>query len=279
VPAEPATVPNGAAAIPGWTGNGAVPDGLAVSGYVRHGEGAPLPGATITLIDPSGHQAGIGRSGPDGRYQVAVPARGPYTLIAMAGAYEPYASSVRVAEQPAEVDMLLAGGPRLSGVVRAAATGQPVPGATITLTSERGEVVGTATTGEDGEYALESLIAGQCTLAVSAPSYQPVALPAVIGDGEPSTLNAELRTGARIGGTARTTAGGLVPDARVTLLDPEGNIAGVATAGPDGTYSFANMPEGEYTVIATGYPPVASKLTIAGGSTHRHDIELRHPEP
>ena len=42
----------------------------------------------------------------------------------------------------------------------------------------------------------------------------------------------------------------------------------------DGSYVFEDVPEGEYTIIATGYPPAASALRIAGGNQSRHDIEL-----
>ena len=254
------------------------PSAPAVFGYVRHGEGAPLPDATVTLIDPAGRQAGIGRSGADGRYHVPAPAEGAYTLIAMAKSHEPYASAVRIAGRPAEVDMVLAGASKLSGRVRAAGTGRPLPGVTVTLASFRGEIAGSAVTGETGGYDIENLVAGQYTLALSAPSYQPVALPVAIADGQQATLDAELRTGARIEGTARTASGAVVPDARVTLLDSDGNVAGVATTAPDGTYSLENLPEGEYTVIATGYPPAASRLKIAGGDAHSHDVQLGHPD-
>jgi uncharacterized protein YfaS (alpha-2-macroglobulin family) len=174
--------------------------------------------------------------------------------------------------------MLLSGASKLSGVVRAASTGEPLANVTVTLANGNGEVVGTAVTAADGSYSVDSLVAGRYTLAVSAPSFQPVALPAVISDGRPAVLDADLRTGARVEGTARTKAGGAVPEARVTLLDPEGNVAGVATTGPDGSYSFENLPEGEYTVIAAGYPPAASRLKVAGSDPHSHDVELGHPE-
>jgi len=274
--AEPAGL---AAPVSGHaSANGAAPGRLAVFGYVRHGEGSPLAGATVTLVGPDGHQAGLAHSGPDGRYQVPVSAEGTYTLIAMAASHEPYASAIRVGGQPAEVDMLLAGGASLSGVVRTAVTGEPVPGVTATLADERGEVVGTALTRDDGGYALASLPDGRYTLVISAPSYQPAALPAVISGGQPATLDVELRTGARAGGIARTGAGRPVPEARVTLLDPEGSVAGVTTTAADGTYSFENLPEGEYTVIAAGYPPAASRLKVTGGDVHVHDVELGHPE-
>ena len=276
--AQPAMPAAGLVSAPVAMANGAAPSGPAVFGHVRHGDGSPLAGATVTLIDPAGRQAGIGRSGADGRYQVPVSGQGTYTIIAMASAHEPFASAVRVADRPAEMDIRLTGASKLSGVVRAAASGQPLAGVTATLANGRGEVVGTAVTDARGDYAIENLVAGQYTLALAAPSYQPVALPVTVGDGHDATLDAELRTGARVEGTARSTSGSPVPDARVTLLDPDGNVAGVATTGPDGGYSFENLPEGEYTVIATGYPPSASRLKVAGGDPHSHDVELGHPE-
>jgi carboxypeptidase family protein len=274
--ASPGGSPNGLLSAPVAVANGFGPGGPAVSGYVRHGDGAPLPGATVTLIDPAGRQAGIGHSGLDGRYQVPV-AAGSYTFIAMAAAHEPFASAVRVTDGPAQLDVVLTGASRLAGLVRAAGSGRPLPGVTATLASARGEVVGSAVTGPGGEYAIENLVAGQYTLALAAPSYQPAALPVAVADGQEARADAELRSGARLEGTARNTGGSPVPDARVTLLDADGNVAGVATSGPDGAYSFENLPEGEYTVIATGYPPAASRLKIAGSDPHSHDVELGHP--
>jgi len=51
-----------------------------------------------------------------------------------------------------------------------------------------------------------------------------------------------------------------------------------ATTGADGGYEFEALPGGEYTVIASGYPPVASKLTITPSQRHRHEVRLAHPE-
>jgi MFS family permease len=275
---ELAPSPNGLLSAPVAVANGSGPGGLMVFGYVRHGDDVPLSGATVTLIDPAGRQAGIGHSDLKGRYQVPVSGQGTYTIIAMASAHEPFASALRVAGRPAELDIHLTGASKLSGLIRSAASGEPLPGVTATLANARGEVVGTAVTSERGEYAIENLVAGQYTLALAAPSYQPVALPVAVVDGQEATLDAELRAGARVQGTARNTVGAAVPEARVTLLDPDGNVAGVATTGPDGTYSFENLPEGEYTVIATGYPPAASRLKVAGSDPHAHDVELGHPE-
>jgi EmrB/QacA subfamily drug resistance transporter len=255
-----------------------VPAGPPVHGHVSQPGGAPLAGATVTLIDPAGRQAGRGSTGPDGSYRISAPGQGTYTLIAMANAHRPHASAVRVSGQPVEVDVLLAGASRLTGTVRATGTGSPLAGVTVTLADLRGEVVAAGSTDEAGRYVLEDLAPGRYTLALSAPSCQPTALQVVVADGEETTQDAELRAGARVEGTARTTTGTPVPDARVTLLDTDGNVVAVATTGPDGGYSFENLAEGDYTVIASGYPPAANRLRISSGQPHSHDVQLGHPE-
>jgi EmrB/QacA subfamily drug resistance transporter len=256
----------------------ATPDGPPVFGHVRRADGKPLEGATVTLIAPSGRQAGRAFSGADGAYQIAVADPGAYSLIAMAGGYQPYACAVRAGSRPAEADVVLAGASRLTGTVRSAPDGNPLPDIILTLADSRGEVVSNATTGEKGQYCIDNLVAGAYTLAVSAQSWRPAALAVQITDGEETFQDVELRSGAKVEGAARTGAGTSVPDARVTLLDAEGNVTAITTTGPDGSYTFENVGEGEYTVIASGYPPAASRLKVRVGESHSHDVVLGHPE-
>ena len=256
----------------------ASPAGPPVYGHVHEAGGVPLTGATVTLIDTAGRQAGRASTGPDGSFRISAPGEGTYTLIAMASGHRPHASAVRVGCEPVEVDVQLPGASRLAGTVRATGTGSPLAGVTVTLADPRGEVVAAGSTGEAGRYAIEDLVAGRYTLALSAPFYQPTALQVVVADDEETTQDAELQSGARVEGIARTATGTAVPDARVTLIDTDGNVAAVTTTGPDGRYSLENLVEGDYTVIASGYPPAASRLRVASGEPHSHDVELGHPE-
>jgi EmrB/QacA subfamily drug resistance transporter len=270
----------------GPAGFGPAASGPAISGYVRRSGGRPLAGATVTLIAPTGLQSGRGQASADGGYRIPLPEAGAYTLIAMAAGFQPSATAVRVNGKPVDVDALLPGASRLTGTVRAARPGEngepdsgdPVPGATLTLANGTGEVVATATTGEKGTYDIDDLLPAGYTLAVSAPSWQPTALAVTVLDGQDTVLDVELATGASIAGTARTSVGASVTDARITLLDADGNVSGVAASGPDGAFSFENVPQGEYTVIAAGYPPAASKLNVVAGQSHTHDVTLSHPE-
>lgn len=254
------------------------PGGPPVSGHVREAGGAPVSGATVTLIDMSGRQAGRSRTGADGSYQVRVPRPDMYTLIATAAALRPQAAAVHLGGGPVEHDVLLAGAARLAGTVRAAGSGTPVPGATVALADSHGEVLEARGTDDAGRYLFEELAPGRYTVAVSAPSYQPSALPVSVADGAQATVDAELLGRARVEGTARNTHGTVVPDARIVLLDAEGNMAAVTTTGPDGRYTLENLSESDYTVVASGYPPNASTLRITSGQPQSHDVHLGYPQ-
>jgi uncharacterized protein YfaS (alpha-2-macroglobulin family) len=87
-----------------------------------------------------------------------------------------------------------------------------------------------------------------------------------------------LTGGSRLRGVATVGDGRAVPDARITLLDRAGNVVAMTTTDDAGEYAFSDLSEGDYTVIASGYPPVASTLRMNGGETGRHDVRLGHPE-
>jgi hypothetical protein len=68
-----------------------------------------------------------------------------------------------------------------------------------------------------------------------------------------------------------------VPGARVTLMDTTGAAVAVAEADQAGRYAFEGLAGGEYTLLASGYPPAASTLHISGSDhTIQHDVELGH---
>jgi EmrB/QacA subfamily drug resistance transporter len=269
--AIPDLVP-GQAPAPGTGG------GPPVHGHIRHADGTAVRGATVTLIDRSGHQAGRGHTEADGSYRVQTPGSGVYTLVAVAPAHQPHASTVMVAGQPADVDVVLAGASSLAGTVRVAGTGVPVQGATASLADDEGDVVAVGRTDETGRYLLPELGAGSYTLAVSAPGYQPGAMPVLVGAASQTVQDMELTCGGRLEGVAHSTLGAAIPDIRVSLLDGGGRVAGVTTTAADGTYSFENLAAGEYTVIASGYPPAASTVRLSPGQSHAHDVQLAYPD-
>ncbi|MFG3272417.1 MFS transporter [Streptomyces luteogriseus] len=250
--------------------------GVPVRGFVRGNESAPVPQAAVTLISLAGRQLGRSVAQADGSYAVDAPGSGSYVLIASADGFQPQASTVVVNGEPVAYDILLSGTSGLTGLVRAAESGQPVKDAMVIVTDVRGDLLANGTTGEQGEFSFAELVPGAVTVAVNAAGYRPRALPVEVGGTGVTRVEIDLDAGARVQGVVRAPHGPLA-DARVTLVDQAGNVVGSATTGTDGAYAFTDLDGGEYTVIATGYPPVATALTVTGAGTDAHDIELAHP--
>ncbi|GGU23860.1 MFS transporter [Streptomyces violascens] len=279
----PAAAP-AAASIPAQTTSVEAPvterplDGIPVRGTVRAAEGAPVASAAVTLISLGGSQLGRAVAGPDGGYLLAAPGAGSYVLIAAADGFQPQASTVVVGTEALAYDILLSGTSGLTGAVKAAETGAPVEGAMVIVTDVRGDLLATGKSGAAGEFTFGELVPGQVTVAVNADGFRPLALPVEIAGYGVTRIEAALQAGALVQGTIR--GGGdrrPLADARVTLLDAAGNVVAGATTGDDGAYAFADLNSGEYTLIATGYPPVAGSLTVTGRGVDGHDIELAHP--
>ncbi|MFF3332956.1 MFS transporter [Streptomyces sp. NPDC002888] len=61
------------------------------------------------------------------------------------------------------------------------------------------------------------------------------------------------------------------------LVDKAGNVIGTATTGPDGSYAFADLDTGDYSLIASGYPAVAAPVVV-DGPVLEFDVALAHSE-
>ncbi|MEV6259250.1 MFS transporter [Streptomyces sp. NPDC051784] len=252
--------------------------GTPVRGVVRGAEGAPVARAAVTLISLGGRQLGRSVAQADGGYVLDAPGAGSYVLIASADGFQPQASTVVVGDEPLAFDILLAGTSGLSGTVRTAEGNAPVQGAMVVVTDVRGDVLATGVSSDTGEFTFGELIPGSVTVAVTAAGYRPLATPVEVGGQGVTRVDVALRSGALVRGVVRAGSGRApLNDARVTLIDAAGNVVATSTTGEDGAYAFTDLDAGEYSVIATGYPPVAGSLTVDGGGVDGHDIELAHP--
>ncbi|SEC19870.1 MFS transporter [Streptomyces melanosporofaciens] len=249
-----------------------------VHGFVRNADGGPVARAAVTLISLAGRQLGRSVAHPDGSYALDAPSSGSYVLIAAADGHQPQASTIVVGDDPLGFDIVLSGTSGLVGTVRGAADGRPVDAAMVVVTDVRGEVLATGKTGEQGDFGFDELVSGTFTLAVNAPGYRPAALPVEVGAQGLTRVEIALQAGARVQGIVRAGADRRpLPDARVTLVDAAGNVVATSTTGEDGAYAFTDLDAGDYTVIASGYPPVAGALTVSGPGVDGHDVELAHP--
>jgi EmrB/QacA subfamily drug resistance transporter len=273
----PLRVPNVAYASAGTAGPQNLGGGSGIRGFIRDSDGTPVSHATLTLIDARGQQVGHTVTQADGSYNVRTSVGGTYVLIASTPQHDPQVATLAVGDQPLEFDLILAGSGRLTGTVRDT-EGRPVAQAMVIVTDVRGEVVTTGATLDDGTFGFNGVVAGTYTIAVSAGAYRPAALPVEVGTGH-TNQDIVIQSGARLRGTVRVHNGARrLADARVTLLDTAGNVVGTATTGEDGEYAFADLTSGQYTVIATGYPPVADAISLTGQGDDDHDLWLGHAE-
>ncbi|MFE0193513.1 MFS transporter [Streptomyces sp. NPDC058989] len=249
-------------------------------GRVLDLSGAPVMGASVTLIDRQGRQADVTTAAADGGYALAVPAAGTYVLTGAAPGHAPYAASARhgAAGPPVEVDLILAGTGRLGGTLLGGPEGTPLAGGSIVVTDAVGEVVARTTSGAAGDWELAQLPPGTYTLVLGAPGHRPQARALELSDGEPDRQDARLQQTAMVRGTVRGPRGRPLADAAVTLVE-DGEVAGYALTGADGGFAFGDLTGTHYTLTAAGYPPHATPVSLAAGADATCDVVLEPAQP
>lgn len=183
------------------------------------------------------------------------------------------------AEEP--VTVVLRPAARVSGTV-VGEDGGPVSGASLLLT-DGSRVVGAATSGAGGRFAVEGVEPGTLALTALAPGF----LPSVQSDldvphgGELTDLEVILERGAVLEGTVTAPSGEPAPGARITITEngTPGSFAGLglsqAATDEDGRYRLEGVAEGERSVQVewNGLPSAARSVEVQAG-TNRLDVRL-----
>jgi uncharacterized surface anchored protein len=65
-----------------------------------------------------------------------------------------------------------------------------------------------------------------------------------------------------------------LPEATVTLLDEAGNVLATTATGEKGEYAFEDLLDGDYSVVASGFAPVATTVHVGLGDDVEHDLTL-----
>jgi EmrB/QacA subfamily drug resistance transporter len=251
-----------------------------VAGRIDGPDGRPLAGATVTITGFDGGQVARAVTGADGTYRAALPATGSFLLICAAEHHQPAASLLTVTAGQLRRDLALIGAGRIEGVVTDQ-NGRPLAAA-VTLIDVRGEVVATATTAPDGTFALTALYPAEYTVTAAAEETRPAAQTVSLDATGIARADLVLTANGMLTGHVRVAGSDLpVPDASVLAVDQFGTVVGATVTGPDGSYEFPNLQSGGYTVTASGYAPVATRVEVTGRRTD-HDILLgarNQPEP
>ena len=241
--------------------------GAALKGYVHDAAtGRSVPNVSISHED-AGAPAGLmafadaGDSeivtDADGRFEIDGLGVGRVHLTAKHPDYADASDTVDVKESGASVELKLTAGGALAGAV-VSDTGQPLPGAEVTLAAAgdagfgRGMPGGQGTTTDaSGRFRFEHLGAGRYGVTARLRSRSSASLTVVLQAGE---SNEALSLAIAAGSTVRGTVSG-IPDEwkngmTVTANGPEGFFISTRTAA-DGRFEFAGVPAGAVSLRAT----------------------------
>jgi len=177
--------------------------------------------------------------------------------------------------------------------------GEPgLPGVTVELRSEADALLASQATGPDGRYLLPGLDAGTYFVRVldaTAPAGSQRTTPTdtraatIPAGGSDVTLDFGYRpTGTVTGTVFRDGDGDGVRDAgeppiggiEIRLLTPAGVVVATTTTSPDGTYTFASVPVGDYLVnVVEGNPRLDGLTRTTPGQPVAVTVAADTPTP
>ena len=232
-------------------------------------DGTPAAGALVVLDDAAPVAV-------DALGQLTVKsAPGTHTASARLSGYRDAKASAQVIEGKQTPLVLrleaLTGPGQLSGIVRASATGNPVPGATVT--------VGDAPpvqTGDDGTYRFASVGPGPVKVRVDAQGFNSADELALIPPEGAATLDVQLEA---LGKGSPATVRGLIRSRTGEALKASVSIKGQPTrvqVTPEGRF-FITVPGGTYLFVisAPGYVTQSKKVVLSDGDQAIVHIELQ----
>ena len=234
-----------------------------ISGAVTSAStGTALPGVTMSLTSSSGTTTTS--TAANGTYSFSGLANGTYTVApAKTGlAFTPLNRSVIVSGSNMTADFtatVAATTYSISGTV----SGATQQGVTITLS---GPNSGTAVTASNGTYTFSGLVtSGTYTVTPTKQGYtfSPTSLAVTLSGADVTGQNFTATAIPTTFAISGTVSGAVTQGVTITL---SGAGAATTTTGVGGTYSFASMPNGTYTITPslTGYTfsPASKSVTV-----------------
>lgn len=251
-------------------------DQISVSGHVVDGDtGVPLSDVTASL---SGPQTYGQPTDANGDFEFTNIPAGNYTLKLEHAGYGTVQASMSVAPgQNLDFGTIAltpldpgGGGPTtaaIRGLVTAAATGDPVAGATV---SANGTSVPTAT---DGSYQISGLAPGPVTVSAASAGYQTVTGTGTLVPGGALLFSPQLHTGTTPGNPSATILGVVTaastgdPIQGATIAVTGANTAS-ATTDASGAYEINGLDPGtvQIAVSASGYDGVQATTQLQGNT-------------
>jgi hypothetical protein len=242
--------------------------GPVARGRVEVAGEAPVPGTVEIEVFPDLRPPGgvalpplrrVGVEDPEGRFAVEVAPDLDYRLVLRGPGSAPAVVRVDGAEPPQDLLVELLAGTVVSGLVRSAATGEPVAGARVTAECWQGDLWAerrSAATASEGTFAFAPLAPGECTLRATRTGLAPV---------EETVRLAEADVEVEVD----------------LLLEPEAILAGRVVAGEPAE----PVPGAAVWVRSFERPPAessartdaAGRFRIGGLAARPHQVEVTHP--
>ncbi|MFC5289333.1 carboxypeptidase regulatory-like domain-containing protein [Actinokineospora guangxiensis] len=152
-----------------------------------------------------------------------------------------------------------------TGTVTDSASGEPIAGASVTITGPTNRSLSTAA---NGTYS-STLPVGDYSVAATAFGYAQATATLTVTEGQSATVNLALTSAPRaaVTGSVRNAQGAAVAGASVQIL---GTPIAATTSDAEGAYSFAGVPHGTYQVRATAggcNDPSQVELVVDGAET------------
>jgi protocatechuate 3,4-dioxygenase beta subunit len=235
---------------------------------------------------------GANQSDPTGKFEIEV-GNGTYYLMATASGFAPGKSAqftVKEGDRIEEIVIDLDAGATVQGVVVAAATGQPLAGANVSLVASPGDLSTgwgwggppTKTTDAEGAFVLEGLPEGSVTIAATHPQYAQATVSGIlVAKGRPATARIEMTAGGGIRGLVMR-GGRPLSNSRVNAwkTDGAGQYVGKdAAVDAQGRFEIRGLPAGEYrlsVMVSSGRRGMTSRnsrsVTVAEGQTTEIDL-------
>ncbi|MGC4962386.1 MSCRAMM family protein [Gordonia sp. DT218] len=170
--------------------------GAVLRGRVRDGHRAL--GAKLIVTDQSGAVVTQAHADSDGHFAIlGLRAGDTVAVTASAPGYQPAGQLVTIdaaaGRNVEPIEILLAPTSGVEGAVRAAHSGTPLHGATVSAIGPDQTIVASATTDADGRYRIDGLTDGQFTIVANL--YEPAAIQVEVIAGQHNTADIGLASG------------------------------------------------------------------------------------
>jgi hypothetical protein len=162
------------------------------------------------------------------------------------------------------IDARMSEGGRIGGEVTDASTSAPIQGILVCAYAEQEELGACASTGQNGQYTIAGLPAGDYDVEFSVPSESALdyvrqyfdgqgsakaatLVPVTIGE-RSAGINAKLQPGGRISGRVTAAGSGPLSNVLVCALSSPSEAFACALTGRNGEYAIAGVSAGSYVI-------------------------------